>query len=343
MPHWELFKKYKLHHLFFWLFVLGLWYYLRYEDYSSQERAFKISVVKTIDLAIMVYTTNYLLIPFLLYKKKYVWFVLAFILMIVTSSVIKMNIIGQILNNPELFSLKGNLKTRIYDNVIPHFFLVTAGAAFKLLLDNAANQRKLGELAKEKAETELNFLRSQINPHFLFNSLNTIYFQVDKNNTEARQTLLQFSDMLRYQLYDCNENKIPVEKELAYLQDYIKLQQLRKDSNYEISWKTSEGLKNFSITPLLLIPLVENAFKHISHNSDKPNFIKLDLARNNGRFIFSIENSKEDGIKSTEPKGGIGLSNVKRRLALEYPGKHELVIDDKTDTFKVNLQLTIEN
>ena len=263
--------------------------------------------------------------------------------MIVCSSMIKMNIIGHILNNPDLFSLKGNLKARIYDNVIPHFFLVTAGAAFKLLLDNAANQRKLGELAKEKAETELSFLRSQINPHFLFNSLNTIYFQVDKNNTEARQTLLRFSDMLRYQLYDCNESKISIEKELGYLQDYIKLQQLRKDNNYEINWKAGEEIKNFSITPLLLIPLVENAFKHISHNSDKTNFIKLDLARSNGCFIFSIENSKEDGVKNTEPQGGIGLNNVKRRLELEYPGKHELVINDNAYTFKVNLQLTIEN
>jgi two-component system, LytTR family, sensor kinase len=148
--------------------------------------------------------------------------------------------------------------------------------------------------------------------------------------------------MLRYQLYDCNEPKIAIEKEMGYLQDYIRLQQLRKDSNYAVNWDAGDEVKNFSITPLLLIPLVENAFKHISHHSDKPNFVNLQLHKSKGFFTAEIENSKEDAVKTTEPDGGIGLSNVKRRLQLEYPGKHHLLIDEKPDTFKVSLQLTID-
>ena len=314
---------------------------LRYEGYATPALAFKITFVKVIDLMLMVYVTNYLLIPFLLYKKRYGLFVLLFIGMILTSSVTKMYIIGQLAHDPTFFNIGGNLKARIYDNVIPHFFLVIAGAAFKLMFDQFRLQKKMTELAKEKAEAELNFLKSQINPHFLFNSLNSVYFLIDKNNPDARKALHKFSDMLRYQLYEANGEKIPIEKEINYLQDYVHLQQLRKDENYKVQFNCSPDVKEFSIEPLLLIPFVENAFKHISHRTDGSNFVKLDMARSNGYFEFTVENSQEKGILTTEQHGGIGMNNVKRRLELLYPDTHKLNVDDKPDTFKVNLKLKI--
>ncbi len=196
-------------------------------------------------------------------------------------------------------------------------------------------------MAKEKAEAELNFLKSQINPHFLFNSLNSVYFLIDKNNPDARQALHTFSDMLRYQLYEANGDKIPIEKEISYLQDYVHLQQLRKDENYKVQFNCSPEVKNFSIEPLLLIPFVENAFKHISHKTDGSNFVKLDLARSNGYFEFTVENSQEKGIYTTELHGGIGMNNVKRRLELLYPDTHKLDVNDEPNTFKINLKLKI--
>lgn len=299
------FIKYKLNHVIFWLLLFGLWFMLRYEDYDTPAIAFKVTFVKLVDLVAMVYITNTLLIPFFLYKKKYGIFVLLFLIMILLSSVIKMYIIGQLTHDPTIFSTEGDLKGRIYDNVIPHFFLVIAGASFKLMFDQLNLQKKMAELAKDKAEAELNFLKSQINPHFLFNSLNSVYFLIDKNNSDARQALHKFSDMLRYQLYEANGEKIPIEKELGYLQDYVHLQQLRKDENYKVQFNCSQEVKNFSIEPLLLIPFVENAFKHISHKSKGDNFVKLDLTRSNGYFEFSVENSCEKGIYTTEQHGGI--------------------------------------
>jgi sensor histidine kinase YesM len=335
------FIKYKLHHILLWLLLFGLWFMLRYEGYATPALAFKITFVKVIDLMLMVYVTNYLLIPFLLYKKRYGLFVLLFIGMILTSSVTKMYIIGQLAHDPTFFNIGGNLKARIYDNVIPHFFLVIAGAAFKLMFDQFRLQKKMTELAKEKAEAELNFLKSQINPHFLFNSLNSVYFLIDKNNPDARKALHKFSDMLRYQLYEANGEKIPIEKEINYMQDYVHLQQLRKDENYKVQFNCSPEVKDFSIEPLLLIPFVENAFKHISHKTDGSNFVRLDMARNNGYFEFTVENSQEKGILTTEQHGGIGMNNVKRRLELLYPDSHKLNVDDKPDTFRVNLKLKI--
>jgi len=335
------FIKYKLHHVLFWALIFGLWFMLRYEGYVTPALAFKITLIKVIDLMLMVYVTNYVIIPFLLYKKRYVSFVLVFIGMILTSSITKMYIIGQVAHDPAFFNLGGNLKARIYDNVIPHFFLVIAGAAFKLVFDQLSLQKKIAELAKENAEAELNFLKSQINPHFLFNSLNSVYFLIDKNNPDARRALHKFSDMLRYQLYEINGEQIPIEKEINYLQDYVHLQQLRKDENYKVQFNCSPEVKNFSIEPLLLIPFVENAFKHISHKNDGSNFVKLDLSRSNGYFEFVVENSHEKGIYTTEQHGGIGMTNVKRRLELLYPDTHQLKVDDETDTFKINLKLKI--
>jgi hypothetical protein len=330
-----------LNHALLWVVVAIVWYFLRYSGLDRQ--GVQITLVKVIDLVIMVYFTNYVLIPRLLYQKKYAWFALCFVAMVIASSLTKMQIIGDIRNGAGLFDLtdKAGLKDRIYDNVIPHFFLVIAGAAAKLIYDHSKMQRRLSEMAKEKAEAELNFLKSQINPHFLFNSLNSVYFLINKENTDARQALHKFSDMLRYQLYEMNGAKIPVEKEVAYLKDYVDLQKLRKDENYSVEFSCSSDVKGFSIEPLLLIPFVENAFKHISHHPGKSNFVKMDLHRSNGELRFHVENSKE-AAPTTEHSGGIGLYNVKRRLELLYPGKHELRIGETETDFSVDLKLDIQ-
>ena len=169
-----------MQHVFFWVLFLGLWFMLRVEDYANPSLAFQVTLIKVADLVLMVYITNYVLIPKLLYKKKYFLFGFLFIVMVVFSSIFKMNILGRLTHNQLLLNLSGNWKARIYDNIIPHFFLVIAGAAIKLMMDQIGLQKKITEMAKEKAEAELSFLKSQINPHFLFNSLNSVYFLIDK-------------------------------------------------------------------------------------------------------------------------------------------------------------------
>ncbi|RYG35157.1 MAG: GHKL domain-containing protein [Chitinophagaceae bacterium] len=140
--------------------------------------------------------------------------------------------------------------------------------------------------------------------------------------------------------FNCVE-VIPVEKEISYLEDYVDLQRLRKDDRYQVSLTYSKDVKGFSIEPLLLIPFVENAFKHLSSHTAKNNFVRLELARSNGHFIFSAENSKDE-VKATDPYSGIGLNNVKRRLELLYPGKHELTISDEESVYRIDLTLKID-
>ncbi|WP_153797200.1 sensor histidine kinase [Foetidibacter luteolus] len=333
--------RYKLHHLIFWLALLGLWYFFRYEDFHDKSLAFTITLLKVADLAFMVYLTNYLLIPQLLYKKRYVLFAISFIVLVFCSSWLKMYLEGQLMHNPQLFNLFTRFKVRFYDNVIPHFLLVSTGAGFKLLIDYARAQKKMGEMAKANAEAELNFLKSQINPHFVFNSLNSVYFLIDKKNKDARDALHKFSGMLRYQLYECNGNKTSIEKELGYLEDYIAMQRLRNE-NCSVNFYWAPGLKGVTIEPLLLMPFVENAFKHLSHfDNGQPNEVSIDMRHTNGTLLFTVNNTCEPDKKQTQEPGGIGLKNVQRRLELLYPGKHNLTIKNGGKHFNVVLQLQV--
>ncbi|MFY7840046.1 MAG: sensor histidine kinase, partial [Lacibacter sp.] len=275
-----------------------------------------------------------------LYKKHYVSFAVILICIILLSSYVKMNIIGRVTNNPALLNFSGNWKGRVYDNIIPHFFLVLAGVAFKLMFDYTAMQKKMADMAKEKAEAELGFLKSQINPHFLFNSINAVYFLIDKENNEAREALHKFSEMLRYQLYEAGDDKIPIEKEISFLNDYVALQKIRKDERYLVNFSATPEVKGFSIEPLLLVSFVENAFKHISHHNNETNYVKVKLSKVNGTLDFLVENSKEE-IVAAEKNGGIGLQNVQRRLELLYPGKYELSIKNGAEVFTVHLKLHV--
>ena len=336
----------KIHHIIGWLLLYGGWYFFRYQDFPSRNVAMLVTLIKVVDLAFMVYIVNYLMIPKLLYKKKYLLFGVLFFCFVCLSSLFKIYLLEHILypwSNFSLFNEK--FKERVYDNVIPHFLLVSTGAAFKLLADYAKAQRRLGEMAKEKAEAELGFLKSQINPHFLFNSLNSVYFLIDKNNSDARDALHKFSEMLRYQLYEIKGHKIPIEKEIGFINDYIYLQRLRREDNCQVKLNIDQPGANLFIEPLLLVPFVENSFKHLSHyGQGRVNEISIKLSCQESMISFNVSNTTEPGsVSELNPNGGIGLSNVKRRLELMYPQKHILEIEKKDGWFIVDLKLELNH
>jgi two-component system, LytTR family, sensor kinase len=216
--------------------------------------------------------------------------------------------------------------------------LFIAGGVMK---ERVQAQKMNSKLEKEKTEQELKFLKSQINPHFLFNAINSIYVLIKKDPDLAAATLARFSDMLRYQLYECNFVEVPIEKEIEYLDNYIELEKLRKGVGLAIDYHVDLGASNFLISPLLIIPFVENAFKHVSNFSDKGNYIDIRLTYLEGLFRLTVRNSVDfEGLRQTETQiGGIGQDNTRRRLKLIYPEKHHLFMEDDKENYFVSLSI----
>lgn len=290
-------------------------------------------------LAILIYLNLAILIPRYAQQKKVVTYIFLLFatlsLYVILKNVHDVYLNGYILGNENRKSLFYNT----YYNFSIAIFYLAFSVALHLSKAWYFQRELLRKMEVEKLSAELEYLKGQINPHFVFNSINTIYFQIDKQNVHARETLSAFSDMLRYQLYECNGNQIPIEKEIIYLKNYVELQRMRKDENYNISFAAGEDLKGFTISPLLLIPFVENAFKHVSHHPHH-NQVRILLRRYESNFELSVFNTKEE---KTLVNGhtGIGLKNVQRRLELLYKNRHKLMIDNGTDSYEVNLSLRI--
>ncbi|MEL6721256.1 MAG: histidine kinase [Bacteroidota bacterium] len=194
-----------------------------------------------------------------------------------------------------------------------------------------ANQSK-----NEKLEGELKWLRSQIQPHFLFNALNTIYFQADEDVEAAKTTVQQLSRLLRHSLYESEKEQVALQKEVDYIKDYIAIQKTRKSADLQIIANFELEANGHQITPHLFVPLVENAFKYVGGKAEK--WIHIDLAFTDEQIVFEIKNSVPEQIVKRE-NGGIGLTNLKRRLELLYPNQHDLQIEQNEDWFRVKLSL----
>jgi len=332
--------RYRLHHPILWLLVAATWFYLRHDAYTTTSRLLAVTLVQTLIPALMVYTAGYWLLPRFLYTKKYFVFIAAYIVLLLAGSWFKLWLMGSITHNAALLYWWNDVRGRINDSLLPDAFLVTAAVSLKLLVDYLRAQQRLAALAREKAEAELNFLKSQINPHFLFNSLNAVYFLIDRENVEARRALHTFSEMLRYQLYEIGDEKIPIEKEIGFLRDYISLQSLRSD-RCTVEMDVAPDLQNFFIEPLLLIPFVENSFKHLSHFSEAPNQVRIGMWKKSGSLVVRVGNTTEGGARNGAP-GGIGLDNVRRRLQLLYPHRHELTVGEGEGWYNVHLQIKID-
>lgn len=198
-------------------------------------------------------------------------------------------------------------------------------------------------LEQEKLKSELKFLKAQINPHFLFNGVNSVYHLIDQKPAIAKSTLLRFSNLLRYQLYECNDEVIPLEKELNHIRDYVEMEKIRKGEDVQIHLDLPEETHQLKIPPLLFTPFIENAFKYVSNHDDGEKnkiSIKIRLQMEAGQLRFESKNTIDDYPKISG--GGIGIANVKKRLALLYPKQHDLDILEEENQFIVRMRLTLE-
>ena len=200
---------------------------------------------------------------------------------------------------------------------------------------------RIKEVEKQKVEAELRALKAQVNPHFFFNTLNSLYsLSLDKSE-KAPELILKLSDLMRYVIYESKDDMVPVGKQLEFLQSYVYLERLRTDENLRVDFEVQGENYNLKIAPLLYIAFIENAFKHGSKDKNNDPYIHIvfDLT-NADRVIFTIENKAEPFFEKRS-LGGFGLSNVRKRLELLYPGRHELKIMESTILYRVELTILV--
>ena len=335
------FWKYKLDHVIFWTATVGFHMFTRVhmiDKAGFQHFVLEVTIRNGL-LALLIYFNLLVLIPRFAQRKKVIAY--TFLLLgAVAMYVLLKNAHDVYLNG---YLLGDESQQYFFHNTYYNFSIAAFYVAFSIALQLSKAwyfQRELiRKMEVDKLNAELEYLKAQINPHFVFNSINSIYFQIDRENITARQSLSAFSDMLRYQLYECNGREIRIEKEIEYLKNYVALQRMRKDENYNIALVEGEDLKGFSISPLILIPFVENAFKHVSHHPGK-NEVRIRMEKQDKQFRLSVFNTKETKNINDE-HAGIGLKNVRRRLDLLYQDRYELVISNTPTTYEVNLSLLI--
>jgi len=199
------------------------------------------------------------------------------------------------------------------------------------------------EIENEKLTAELNFLKAQINPHFLFNTLNNLYYLAYTQSPNTTEVIEKLSQMMRYMIYDSNHVRVPLSKEIAYMENYISLERLRLNNQIPINFSVTGNPQEVMVVPLIFITFLENAFKHGVSNNHPDAWVNISISINRQEIIYQLENSK---IKNTQnvagEKKGIGLQNVKRRLELSYPGQYDLQIVDQPNRYAVKLNLKLQ-
>jgi len=351
------FFKYKLYHLPFWFVYHYMWWTLTigsvsqvFDNIFHSPLAFKFLFAMVFQ-AIGVYFNLYFLIPKFLEKGKYALYVGCLITTIIcTASFLVLGYYATAAASEKTFQEIFNMSPDNYIYIIKANSLpstvasMTLAMSVKLTKNWIEARQKQQTLEKEKLETELKFLRSQFNPHFLFNTINSIFVLIHKNPDMASESLAKFSDLLRYQLYECNEHQIALREELGYVQNFIELQQLRQNSDNLrlIAELDAQHQPDLTIAPFVLIPFIENAFKHVSQQKDKENWIRIHLNVKQNQLHFTVANSiavHGDVAAELIKYGGIGLKNVQRRLHLIYPGEHDLLIEQDKMQFSVTVKI----
>jgi two-component system LytT family sensor kinase len=338
--------KYILFYIPAWMAVSFIMMFINYDRQTSLIPQWIGCMIVTGAAAPVCWYTANKLTPRYLYRKKIGLFI-GYLLILACLNAILTYLFALFIYH--LISGNPVFRTSLYffslalEMLLVDVILISVSCIIKIISDRYFMEQQLLQIEKEKVSTELNFLRSQVNPHFLFNVMNTIYFQIDKTNTEARLSVEKLSEMLRYQLYECTSDKIEIYKELHYIQNYVAIQTLRMEKDSDIRLIIDHDMENFLIAPLLILPIVENAFKHVS-NFKEPGKNKIYLTvKKHDKFtmLMEAENTYDQSNvqKHLLQTGGLGIQNLKRRLELLYPDKYELNINKGENIFNTTLKL----
>lgn len=330
-----------LTHIVFWIGVL-----IYYTLFFGHQQGFYFITFKFVILLMPVtisttYFFNYYLIPKFLFKNKIRLFILFSTYTIIASfwitSLIFLPTISLIEPGPGIYD-----KTLIdlYFVIVGLYSVSILAVLIKLLKYGYEQQHASIQLLKEKTDAELAMLKGQINPHFLFNTLNNIYSLALKKSDLTAESIVKLSEMLDYLLYECNANMVAIQKEIRLIQNYIYLQKIRYGQRLDIEFNPDHSMDQ-QIPPMILLPFIENSFKHGAGRQSNKVWIRIRLIQEGPFLYFQVSNSKanQKSNGNDSVSGGIGLENVQKRLQLLYQNDYSLDIDDQSDTFNVKLRI----
>ncbi len=334
-------------HVIFWV-VYVLFYGFLYGAYDDNyERSFLFELIQLPVKLTLVYLTLYVLMPKYLLQKRYVPFA-GFLLPMLVASGLVLRVVDYYYFIPKYIPDQANIpfwnlyrigKTAVYLSTA-----VFITATIKLVKHWYEHQQTAQSLEKGKLEAELKFLKGQIHPHFLFNTLNNLYSLTLKKSDAAPEIVLKLSELMDYMLYQTSEAQVPLDREINYLRNYIALERIRYGNRLDLSFQVSGDIAGYAIAPMLLLPFVENSFKHGVSGEIEAVWVTIDLKVKEGLLSLKVENSKSP-LKSVNAAGnyteGIGLKNVKRRLELLYGNRHELTLADEETSYLVDLRLVL--
>ncbi|MGL1888804.1 MAG: sensor histidine kinase [Reichenbachiella sp.] len=343
-------KKPYVQHSFFWIaYFLINW--IRWGSYfDDYTYSFQSNLVEFPLHIILVYFNLYWLMPRLI-PKHVTWFIISLVLSTLTIALIKI-VLNFIWVTTDIYPESHAEETSLFDfnyvlaAFIGEIYVVAIAIAIKATSDWIEFKNKTSELAKINLETELSFLKSQIQPHFFFNTLNNLYSLTLDKSDKAPYTVLKLSELMSYVIYDAKQKRVPLVNEIKHIQNYLDLEMLRYGDRLDIDLGISGDIEGKVIPPVLLLPFIENSFKHGTTVDSEMIPIGILIDVSNGKLTFSCQNLKADentfdnGLENY--KRGVGLENTKRRLNLVYPGTHVLEVIEDNKTYKTVLQIPIE-
>ena len=332
-------------HLSFWCVYLSFFLYQissgRRGRELDWERVITIASIQVVFALLSSYINYFFFLPRFL-KRKNVWlylaeFALPFALIMFLRITFERYWIDGFTGTEEyLYS------TRFLVQVVTtNLFIVIFVAMLRFAVEWLEFEATKKEVENEKLTAELNFLKAQINPHFLFNTLNNLYYLAYSKSENTTEVIAKLSQMMRYMIYDSNHPKVLLSKEIEYMQSYISLERLRLNDQIPIKFDISGNTENIWITPLIFITFLENAFKHGVSNNNPNAWVNIMIQLKGNECIYTVKNSKLQGAGTQTEKSGIGLQNVHRRLALSYPEQYKIKMEDTSEVYCVQLNLTL--
>jgi len=336
------FQRYRivlLHLSFWWVYLSFFLYQITSRDW---ERVLTITTNQVFFALLISYLNYFIFLPRFLAHKK-VWqylmeFILPFALLMLMRIHVERYLIDGYSHQEEYL-----YRTRFVVQLITtNLFIVIFVGMLRFAEGWFEFEAKKKEIENEKLSAELNFLKAQINPHFLFNTLNNLYYLAYTKSENTTEVIAKLSQMMRYMIYDSNYPQVPLTKEIEYMQNYISLERLRLNNQIPIKFDIKGSPDTILITPLIFITFLENAFKHGVTNTSTGAWVNISIELNGKECIYMVENSKiirTNPIK--EEKSGFGLQNVQRRLELSYPGQFQLRFEDKPDRYFVQLNISL--